>query len=61
MATLTVDKDECTACNLCSDELPAVFGADEEGLAFVKDQNGASEDEIQEQIDNCPAECIKWE
>ena len=55
-----VDKTECTSCNLCTDTLPAVFKMDEDDLAEVTDPNGASEDEIQAAMDDCPAECIKW-
>jgi ferredoxin len=30
-------------------------------VAKVKNQEGASADEIEEAIDSCPAECIHWE
>lgn len=55
-----VNKEECTACNLCIETTPSVFRADSEGLAEVYDVNGASEEEIQEAIDSCPAQCIHW-
>jgi len=55
-----VDKDNCTSCHQCTDELPEVFQMDEDDLAEVHNPTGASEDEIQESIDACPGECIHW-
>lgn len=55
-----VDKDECTSCNLCVDTVPGVFRMDDDNKAEVFDPNGASESEIQEAIDICPAACIHW-
>ena len=55
-----VDKDECTACGQCTDDLPEVFKLDDDDLAEVHDSAGASEEEIQEEIDACPGECIHW-
>ena len=55
-----VVKEECTACNLCVETVPGVFRADADQLAEVYDVSGASEEEIQEAIDSCPAQCIKW-
>ncbi|MDH4129501.1 MAG: ferredoxin [Spirochaetota bacterium] len=55
-----VDQDECTSCGQCADNLPEVFAMDEDDLAYVSDSNGASEEAIQEEIDQCPGECIHW-
>jgi len=56
-----VDKEECTSCGLCADNLPEVFRLDEDGLAECYNAGGAGEEEIQElAIDACPAECIHW-
>jgi len=55
-----IDEDECTSCAQCSDNLPDVFGMNDDDLAYVIDHNAASEEEIQEEIDQCPAECIHW-
>jgi len=55
-----VDEIECTGCELCVDTLPDVFETTEDGLSHVYNSEGASEDSIQEVIDNCPAECIHW-
>lgn len=57
-----VDKDECTGCGLCVENLPDVFRMDDDGLAECYNSQGASEEEIQsEAIDVCPVECIHWE
>lgn len=55
-----VDESTCTGCELCTQIAPGVFEMNDEGLAKVKDPNGGTEEEIQEAIDSCPAECIKW-
>jgi len=55
-----VDENECTGCELCVDRLPEVFEMTDEGLSRVHNSAGASENDIQEVIDNCPAECIHW-
>ncbi len=55
-----IDRDECTSCVQCADNLPEVFAMDDEDIATVIDHEGASEDAIQEEIDTCPGECIHW-
>ncbi len=55
-----VDQDECTSCGQCADNLPEVFEMDDDDLAFVVDANAGDEEAIQEEIDQCPGECIHW-
>jgi len=55
-----VDQDECTGCELCVDVLPRVFEMTPEGVSRVHDAEGAGEEQVQEVIDSCPAECIHW-
>ena len=55
-----VDQDECTSCVQCVDNLPEVFQMDDDDLANVIDPAGGTEEEIQEEIDSCPGECIHW-
>ena len=57
---ILIDEKECTGCEYCVDSLPAVFTMNNEGVCVVQNSNGATEKEIQEVIDNCPAECIHW-
>lgn len=58
--TVYVNKDECTSCGLCADDLPDVFTMDDDDLAEVSNPKGASEEEIQQVMDDCPGECILW-
>ncbi len=55
-----IDADLCTGCELCVETCSDVFTMDDD-LAKVANPTGASEDEIQEAIDNCPVEAISWE
>jgi ferredoxin len=56
-----VDKDACTSCGVCVENVPTVFRYDDDMKAEVFDPNGASEAEIQDAIDMCPAACIHWQ
>lgn len=58
--TPIIDPDLCTGCELCVESAPDVFQM-EGDVAAVSDPAGASEDEIQEAIDNCPVEAITWQ
>ncbi len=55
-----VDADLCTGCELCVETVPDVFQM-EGDVATVVTPDGASEEEIQEAIDNCPVEAISWQ
>ncbi|MDD4856934.1 MAG: ferredoxin [Candidatus Krumholzibacteria bacterium] len=55
-----VDSDLCTGCELCVETVPSVFQI-EGDVATIIDPEGASDDEIQEAIDNCPVEAISWQ
>jgi ferredoxin len=55
-----VDVDLCTGCELCVETCPDVFEM-EDDIAVVSNADGASEEEIQEAIDNCPVEAITWQ
>ena len=54
-----VDADLCTGCELCVETCAGVFEM-EDDVAVVANAEGASEEEIQEAIDNCPVEAIGW-
>jgi len=43
------------------ESVPEVFLMNEDNLAEVYDPAGATEVKIQEEIDNCPVNCIHWE
>ena len=57
---VVIDRDECTSCGQCSDDLPDVFAMDDDDIAVVVAGHAGSEDDIQEEIDACPGECILW-
>lgn len=66
---VTVDKDECTSCNLCVDTVPEYFQLDDDDMAESHNDGSnlnaaevpeGDEDKVQEAIDSCPAECIEW-
>ena len=56
-----VDKGMCSQCEFCVINLPEVFRLDDDEYAEVHNPEGASEDEIQEAMDNCPMGSIHWE
>lgn len=55
---ITIDRDLCIASGTCSEELPEVFELDDEGIAIVKNPQGADDDAILEAAGNCPTEAI---
>ncbi len=57
-----IDTDVCIACGNCEAVCPEVFHVNENlGHSEVIDPFGASEDRIQDAIDQCPVQCISWE
>ena len=58
---LIIDEDECTSCAQCADNLPEVFEMNDDDIAIVlPGWKDADEEDIQEEIDTCPGECIHW-
>jgi ferredoxin len=57
---LVIDADLCTGCELCVETVSEVFQM-EGDVAVVYNAEGASEEEIQEAVDNCPVEAIVWQ
>ena len=64
-----VDKDNCTSCSQCADNLPQYFQLDDNDTsethingehineAVIPDKDIKT---IQREMDECPGECIKW-
>ena len=59
--TVYVDQNECTGCGLCESSLPDVFKINDDNISEIVNPQGASEEEIQETIDNCPVTAILWQ
>lgn len=64
-----VDKDDCTSCNQCADNLPQYFQMDEDDVAESHINGGSvnnasvpedDHDKVQNEIEICPGECIHW-
>ncbi len=57
-----IEEDECIGCESCVGVCPGAFAMDEaSGKARVINLDGGSEEEIQEAMDTCPAQCIHWD
>lgn len=66
---VSVEKDDCTSCNACASNLPRYFQMDEDDLseshnngqnlnkAIIPEEDW---DAVQNEIDECPGECIHW-
>ena len=58
---LIIDEDECAGCETCVELCPEAFEFDEEaGVAKVINPEAEAEC-VEEAIESCPSECIRWE
>jgi ferredoxin len=54
-----VDADLCTACGLCTDDVPEVFKmGDDVAEVIVDEVPGNLEDSVKDAADSCPSEAI---
>lgn len=57
---LTINKDECTACELCVDTCPELFEMGEDtAIVKVEKVPANQEDCAREAVESCPVEAIK--
>ena len=57
-----IDIAACTDCESCLEVCPEVFTRNAEtGIIEVADLSEYPEDEVQEAMALCPADCIAWE
>jgi len=61
MKVPVIDLGECVDCDACLDLCPSVFRRNDTGYIEVVDLEEYPEEEVQEAIKNCPADCIVWE
>jgi ferredoxin len=56
-----VELSDCIRCDVCVGVCPAAFRMNDAGYIEVIDLSAYPEDEVNEAIKNCPADCIHWE
>ena len=56
-----VELSECTLCGVCEEVAPSVFQINEAGYVVITDLSSYPENEVEEAIKNCPADCIYWD
>lgn len=56
-----VELSECILCELCSQVCPSVFRLNSLGYIEVLDLPSYPQEEVDEVIKHCPADCIYWE
>ncbi len=61
MKVPVIDLGECVDCEACLDLCPSVFRRNNTGYIEVVDLEEYPEEEVEEAIKNCPADCIAWE
>ncbi|MFZ2040891.1 MAG: ferredoxin, partial [Desulfobacterales bacterium] len=55
-----VELSECILCELCAEVCPAVFRLNSLGYIEVLDLASYPQEEVDEVIKHCPADCIHW-
>jgi ferredoxin len=55
-----VDPALCQSAEICTSIAPAVFRLNDQELSEVYNAEGADEATIQQAIDSCPYQAIKW-
>ena len=54
-----IDADLCTACGLCTDDVPEVFTmGDDVAEVTAADVPAEQEDAVKDAVDSCPSEAI---
>ena len=56
-----VELSDCILCGVCESVCPRVFHLTEAGYVAVLEMEAYPEEEVDEAIKNCPAQCIYWE
>lgn len=61
MKAPVVELSECILCGVCEAVCPEVFMINEAGYVQVADLAVYPQEEVDEAIKNCPADCIHWQ
>jgi ferredoxin len=56
-----VELSQCDLCGICVEVAPSVFRINDSGFVMVIDLPAYPEDDVDEAIKHCPADCIYWE
>ena len=56
-----IELGECVDCDACIEVCPALFRRNDAGYIEVIELPEYLEEELEEAIKNCPADCISWE
>jgi ferredoxin len=56
-----VELSDCILCGICEEVSPSVFNLSALGYVQVFDLDKYPDDEVDDAIKNCPADCIMWE
>ena len=56
-----IDLSECIDCEACIEVCPHYFRRNDAGYLEVVERPEYPEEEVQEAIKHCPADCITWE
>jgi len=61
MKVPVVELSECTLCGICEEVAPSVFRITDAGFVIITELSNYPENDVEEAIKNCPADCIYWE
>ena len=56
---VSIDRDACIGCGVCTTICPDVFELDDEGKATIKEGADTSVDCVKEAAENCPTNAIQ--
>jgi ferredoxin len=60
MKTPVVELGDCILCGICIEVAPSVFKLSSAGYIEISELPSYPEEEVDEAIKNCPADCISW-
>ena len=55
-----VELSDCIVCGVCVEACPQVFKLNDAGYIEVRDLKSFPEEDVNEAIKYCPADCIDW-